>query len=184
MKRTQTFSLHQLLYFVLAITLTFTACKKGDAGPQGDKGDTGEKGSKGDKGDKGDGGTTVYYSAWKDVTFTLNQAGTAYIAELTDTHITSDIVSKGEVRIFVNFDSPADPTVSPLPYVVGTAQIRPFYWLNTIQLVANVDASTYTDSGVKYLQYRYIIIPGGQGIRTAVNWNDYAQVKAYLGLKD
>jgi hypothetical protein len=41
-------------------------------------------------------------------------------------------------------------------------------------------------NGVKYQQYRYILIPGGAEARKAagIDWNDYKQVKAYLHLKD
>jgi hypothetical protein len=34
------------------------------------------------------------------------------------------------------------------------------------------------------LQYRYVLIPGGASVRRNVNWNNYEEVKAYLGLKD
>jgi len=40
---------------------------------------------------------------------------------------------------------------------------------------------------LKYRQYRYILIPGSVNARVAkpaVNWNNYKEVQAYLGLKD
>jgi hypothetical protein len=187
MKRTLTGGLHQLVYLTLAMALTFTACKKGDTGPKGDKGDTGDKGANGSKGDKGDpGSANVFYSAWKDITFQLNSSGTVYVAELTENKITTDILTNGEIKTYINLGTATAPVISPLPYVEEDVQIRPYYFANTIHLEANVNASTVTSNGVKSLQYRYLIIPGGQAIRMSqqVNWNNYAEVKAYLGLKD
>jgi hypothetical protein len=49
------------------------------------------------------------------------------------------------------------------------------------------------NNGHNYYQFRYIIIPGGttalpvsvNGMKSnTIDWNDYNQVKAYLGLKD
>ena len=61
-----------LLASVIAITLIFTQCQKGDtgpAGPAGPAGPTGPTGPAGANGAKGDTGTAnVIYSAWLDVT--------------------------------------------------------------------------------------------------------------------
>jgi len=53
-------------------------------------------------------------------------------------------------------------------------------------LYSTEDASTFTSGGSKAWQYRYVVIPGGTAARTAktINWNNYAEVKAYLGLKN
>jgi hypothetical protein len=190
MKRTKQLSLHKLFYYMLAISLTVTACKKGDPGPQGekgDKGDAGTTGSKGDKGDKGDPGTAnVFYSAWKDLTFTLNSTNTAFIAQMNETKITGDFLTTGEIKVYVNLNTAADPVIAPLPFVQGEIQIRPLYATGIIQLSANIDVSTVTENGEKALQYRYILIPGGSALRTSkkINWNNYEEVKAYLGIKD
>lgn len=187
MKRTTQVSLRNLFYYMLAISLTVTACKKGDTGPQGekgDKGDAGAAGNKGDKGDKGDPGTAnVFYSGWKNLTFALNSTSTAYIAQMTEAKLTSDFLSTGEIKVYVNLGTPASPAVSPLPYVEEEIQIRPFYGTGRIQINANVNASTTTTGA---LQYRYILIPGGSALRMSqkVDWNNYEEVKAYLGIKD
>jgi hypothetical protein len=58
----------------------------------------------------------------------------------------------------------------------------------SIFLTSNINAGTYIDDGdgLKYQQYRYILIPGGVAARTkqTVNWNNYNEVKAFLKLKD
>jgi hypothetical protein len=40
--------------------------------------------------------------------------------------------------------------------------------------------------GQKYWQHRYILIPGGTptGRYAKINWDNYAEVKAYLNLQD
>ena len=59
--------------------------------------------------------------------------------------------------------------------------------MNEIDLSSNYNMSTaVTTDGDTVRQYRYILIPGGvtTGRMRVVDWNDYKQVKAYLGLKD
>lgn len=190
MKRTKQIGLYRIACYALAITIAFTACKKGDPGPQGPKGDTGAtgaNGAKGDKGDKGDAGTAnVYYSAWKDAAFVLDTANAVYFTQFAEAKVTDNILSSGEIKVYINLGTPANKVVSPLPYIQGNVQIRPYYAMGTIEVDANVNVSTVTVNGDKHYQYRYIIIPGGQAIRmsTKVDWNNYAEVQAYLGLKD
>src|SRR6266566_2913456 len=66
--------LHSKIFLLLvAITLLFTSCKKGDpgaAGAPGATGQTGPTGPTGVQGPKGDTGTAnVIYSAWLNVTY-------------------------------------------------------------------------------------------------------------------
>lgn len=186
MKRVQHFGLRIPFYWMLAIALTFTACKKGDTGPQGDKGDKGEKGDKGDKGNTGDkGSANVLYSSWKDLAFSLDTTFDVYFVNLPETKVTDSILSFGEIKVFVNLGTPTNKVISPLPYVEDFIQIRPFFRTGVIQIESNVNASSYTDTnGGKRLQYRYVIIPGGAALRTGIDWNDYEQVKKALGLPD
>lgn len=192
MKRTKQWSLHHFFYYMLAVALTVTACKKGDPGPQGDKGDkgdTGATGATGSTGTKGEPGTAnVMYSDWLDLGFTLNQPTGIYFTQIDEPRLTDEFLTTGEVKVYINLGSAAEKVVSVLPYRSGTAQITPFFLDQMIELDATVNASTAIDqtTGVKIRQYRYVLIPGGTNIRTdkSVNWNNYAEVKAYLGLKD
>jgi hypothetical protein len=60
-----------------------------------------------------------------------------------------------------------------------------YFTSGKIELYATDNGSTYTNtSGVKQWQYRYILVPGGVTARSAINWNNYQQVKDYLELKD
>jgi hypothetical protein len=66
--------------------------------------------------------------------------------------------------------------------------INPTFAAQEIYLLATNSFQTYIDSGdgLKYQQYRYILIPGGTAARAGkkIDWNNYNEVKAYLKLKD
>jgi hypothetical protein len=181
-----------VFYYMLALALTATACKKGDPGPKGDKGDkgdTGATGANGAAGSKGDPGTAnVMYSNWLDLSFSLDTASAVYFTQISEAKVTDNFLSTGEIKVYVNLGPSDSKVVSPLPYSEGGARITPYYAAGTIEIDANVDASTVTSStnGKKYRQYRYILIPGGASLRMGkqINWNNYEEVKAYLGLKD
>lgn len=177
---------------LLSAGLFFTACKKGDTGPQGEKGEKGDKGDTGGTGAAGKPGTAnVIYSAWQDVTFNAVDTG-VYAATITAPKVVDSIVQKGEVKVFWNINNAGNATVVSLPYtdaglVFGVAlHITPLVKVGNIYLQAthNVSSFTSTTSNDKVWQYRYVIIPGGVAARSAVNWNDYKQVQQYLGLKD
>jgi len=186
MKRTKQWRLHHFFYYLLAVSLLTTACKKGDTGPQGEKGDKGDMGEKGSTGTKGDAGTAnVLYSAWLDVAFAQDGSG-GFFGQIAEPKVTDNLLSTGEIKVYINFGTPDNKVITPLPFVEGDVQITPIYAASTIEIDANVNASTVTSSttGKKSRQYRYILIPGGASVRKNVNWNNYEEVKTYLGLKD
>ena len=184
----------------LAITLLFTHCKKGDtgpAGPQGPQGEQGQMGATGSQGPKGDTGTAnVIYSSWLDVTYiadTVHNGTTidtiGFYANIAAAKLDSSIIAHGEIKVYLNLGSASDPTVVPLPYfdVYTGISISPAFQIKNIFLYADLNASTVTQNGSKYLQYRYILVPGsvsGDIITRPPNWNNYKEVQAYFGLKD
>lgn len=189
MKRTHQWGLHHFLSCLLAATVLIGACKKGDPGPPGEKGDKGDPGAQGATGSKGDPGTAnVLYSDWLDLGYSVDQATGVFFTQIDEAKVTDDLLSKGEIKVYINLGSAAQKIVSPLPFVSGDVQITPGYAPGLIELDANVDASTVTDpaSGKKFRQYRYVLIPGGAHVRMdkQINWNNYEEVKNYLGLKD
>jgi hypothetical protein len=167
---------------LIAGALTTTSCKKGDEGPAGPKGDSAI--------------ANVYYSAWSAVTFNT----TTGAATITAPKVTQDILDKGDVRVYFNWGSAASPQIFSLPcdFNVTASDGTTVLQVKVIQTLAlgkinlfaagDIDPSTETVSGVVYAQYRYIVIPGGVKVARlgspAINWSDYAEVKAYLGLKD
>lgn len=187
-----------LYALMLCGVIFFGACgKDGETGPAGAKGDTGATGPAGTPGKDATSG--ILYSEWLDVTFTAvketedgNGNGVLdtvfFGAEIDAPKITEEILSTGDVRVFINTYSDTEKDVAPLPFVspISGATISPSFSVGLITLIANGAFNTVTDSGLKYQQYRYVIIPGGAAARQAagIDWNDYKQVKAYLHLKD
>ena len=178
---------------VLFIALSVTACKKGDTGPAGEKGDKGDAGAAGPAGATGKTGTAnIIYSPWTDVTF--NAVDTSFEASIDAPKIVDSIIQKGEVKVYWNINTASAPAIVSLPYqdnglIFGA---KDFFAFPIIQSGTIFIESTYNictrpstqDPNDKVWQFRYIIIPGGVGARSAVNWNDYKQVQSYLGLKD
>ena len=178
---------------LLFVAIFFTACKKGDTGPQGETGATGAPGANGAAGATGKtGSANIIYSAWLDVAFGAVDTVT-YGALIDATKIVDSIIQKGEVKVYWNVNTAASPTVVALPYydaglLLGAPDMAlvPFIKVGKIYLYSNYNLSSFTEptTGDKVGQYRYIIVPGGVSARSAVNWNDYKQVQNYLGLKD
>ncbi len=178
----------------------FGACSKdGEAGPKGDTGAAGPAGPAGPKGDAGQGGAGIIYSEWLDVEYEAvkeesdendnGQLDTLFFgARIEAEKLTDEILSTGDVKVFVNLGSADEKEIVALPYSIPFygATITPSYAEELITLIASADAGTFEDGGAKYLQYRYVLIPGSEEARKAagIDWNDYKQVKAYLHLKD
>lgn len=196
-----------LFLSLIALTLFFS-CKKGDTGPAGAAGPTGANGApgapgaQGTQGPKGDTGVAnVIYSAWLDVTFDpvvdstdINNLDTvAWTAVIPAPTLTDEILTKGEMKLYVNAGTASDPAVFPTPItdlfsLLGVLNLNVYFTLNEINLYSTEDASTFTPIGgtEKAFQYRYILIPGviaGRGVQW-VDWKDYNKVKAYFHLKD
>ena len=182
--------------FTLAIVFIIISCSKdGPAGATGPAGAVGPAGPAGTPGTAGAGGTkgtaNVIYSDWLNVAF--QDSGVAgWVAKIPAPDLVDSILSKGEIKVYWNSgsDSADNKQVFPLPisdnFVIGI-DMNPYFTKQLITLWATLDVSSYTINGYNYNQFRYILIPGGikagRGVKT-IDWNDYKQVKAYLGLKD
>jgi len=199
-------TLHLLPYIVgMALVMAAYSCKKGDtgpAGPAGPQGPQGPAGSSGPPGQNGQPGTAnVIYSAWLDVTYTPvkdTDAVThvvdtvAWVSTINAPGITNTLLTSGDIKVYLNAGSAAQPAVFPLPItdlyaLTGVLNINLYFTLQKINLYATDDASTFTSSGTKFWQYRYILIPGGTAggrMGKPIDWNNYKEVQAYLGLKD
>jgi len=170
------FSVACVAAFTLFLSTTGSSCKKGD------------------KGDKGDTGTAnVQFSNWLDVTFTpaknSNGDTVAWTATLNAAAITKTILDSGTVKVYVNAGTAASPAIFPLPItdlyaLSGVENLNLYFTVGKINLYATDDASTFTSSGAKSWQYRYVIIPGSKNIggRVNVNYNDYDDVIRKYGI--
>jgi hypothetical protein len=186
---------------LLAITLIIASCSKtgpagatGAAGAQGPQGTAGTTGSTGPTGPAGT--ANVIYSNWLNVKFQGTDS-TGWLGQITATQLVDSIINKGDVKVYFNAgsDSADNQLVFPLPItdiLITGAIINPYYESQLIHLVSTADVSSDSLRGYHYFQYRYVLIPGGinaggrinGGMNTTINWNDYKQVKKYLGLKD
>jgi hypothetical protein len=191
-------SLFSHFTWVLALALMFTACQKdgeeGPAGPQGPAGPAGPAGPQGPQGPQGDTGTAnVIFSDWLSVTYEAeedeNGDTVSWSAQVPAPLITAQMLAEGEMKVYLNLNTAADPVVVPLPYFDGGIIINPFFFVGGFGLVCNIDASTAQDptqGNALVLQYRYILIPGevpGKA-RPKINWNNYEEVKQYLKLQN
>jgi hypothetical protein len=188
----------RLLVILFATTLFLANCKKGDPGAPGEPGAAGQNGAPGPagpQGPKGDAGTAnVIYSDWLDVDFLPDTVhnGSAidtigFYANISASKLDMDMLTKGEMKVYVNLNSAADPAINVLPYfdVYTNISITPTFLLQTINLYSNIDPGTVTENGTKYLQYRYVFIPGGtKAARKMVDLNNYNEVKKFYGLRD
>ena len=192
MKRVQLPGLRIIFYWALAIALVFTACKKGDTGPEGPAGPQGNAGPPGPKGDTGV--ANVIYSNWLDVSFDPLTTGggdtVAFDATILAPKLTADVINKGDVKVYFNANIATDPFIWPLPITdlfafTSILNLNVAFSVGEIYMYSDTDASSFTTTqNQKAWQFRYIIIPGGRPARSAIDWNNYEQVKNYLGLKD
>ena len=177
----------------MALVVSVFSCKKGDTGPAGPAGPAGSAGSAGASGPAGPAGpagtANVIYSPWIDtakwkpdtvmvgsvVTDTLG-----FFANIRAPKLDLTMLNTGEMKVYVNVNTAASPVVFPLPYNDGSIFIDPLFYLNNIQL--------YSNAQLTGIPFRYILIPGGttsgRAANNAINWNNYKEVQAYLGLKD
>ncbi|WP_205686969.1 hypothetical protein [Chitinophaga rhizosphaerae] len=192
---------------LLLLALFVAACGKdgdtGPAGPAGPAGPGGAAGPGGPAGPKGDTGTAnVIYSDWLDVGFPEIDTNVVAVGDTIFTFfggmnapkITADILAKGDIKVYINFRTAANPLVMPLPvadfaFFGAFVNITPLFTVGAVNLVSNIDAGTGLNAqNEKVWQYRYILIPGGVAARKAagadVDWNNYKSVQKYLNLKD
>jgi len=178
----------RLFSYILSVALVvaIASCdKEGPAGPAGQTGPAGPAGPAGSQGPAGQPGTAnVIYSdwdttaIWNPIIDTTTSDTVGYFADFDVQALDTNILNRGEIKVYVNVSTDATfPVVYPLPFNNGAVFIDPVFAPNIIELTSNVDLT-----GVPF---RYILIPGGTHARKVkIDWNNYNEVKAYLGLKD
>jgi hypothetical protein len=185
MKRHKFFSPAAMLSVFFVSVMIMIACgKEGAQGPEGPAGPAGPGGA-----------GNIIYSTWLDVPFkpdTVHRSGgridtVGWYSTIDAPKLTAALVSTADVKAYINARETADPLIYPLPYNGANGlYIELSAYATKLDLYSNGNMSTFTSNGKKYQQYRYMIVPGNITARSAdpVNWSDYAEVKAYLGLKD
>jgi hypothetical protein len=184
MKRRNLISPIVLLSGLLFAMFMISCGKDGATGPAGPAGPAGDSAS-----------GTVIYSGWLDVPYkpdTIHKANGSidtigFYANIDAPKLTKALLSTADVRVYINTNDTSDPVIYPLPYNGSSGvYIGVTVYTQQIQLYSNADVGTLLSNGKKYQQYRYMIVPGNTGARSVaqVNWSNYAEVRAYLGLKD
>ena len=191
---------HLPYLLLLAAVLAFAACSKdgsaGPAGPAGPAGANGTNGTNGTTGPKGDTGVAnVIYSAWQTLVFdtirdpaTNKPTGQGLVALLSAPKLTTDILNKGIVHVYFNFDSTSKPYIVPVPYVDNQLFISFQAEAGKIWVLSSEDLSggKINPSASPIFLFRYVLVPGGVTARSGsgVDWKNYASVQKFLGLKD
>jgi len=173
--------------FILPIVLAlfvFVACKKGDTGPAGPAGPAGPDGAAGPAGPAGT--ANVIYSDWLEVIFDEDTASNSWNTIIPAPGLSADILNRGDVKVYFNLGSTADPVVFPIPYFDGQSIITPVFVTDSILLSSTDDFSTRLDSASneKFVVYRYVLIPGGEQAYSDVDFKNYLSVKQKFDMKD
>ncbi len=142
-------------YAIALLSLFVFSCTKeapmGPQGPQGEQGNPGEKGNPGPPGDNGQSGGEVITSNWTKYTFT--GSGRAWKADITDSHITQDVLNKADITVYIRIGG----QVQELNYfeakLTGFHSVTQALALEKIQLSSTFDASD--------AEFRYKIVPAG-----------------------
>jgi hypothetical protein len=135
----------------LAITAVTISCSKPENGKDGAPGTA-----------------NVIYSDWVSVTATND--GTTWTGGITAPKITQEILNKGTILVFNQFQG---STVYPLPILYTDTILNYVTYvcsLSQITISSNFDAFTPGD------KYRYIIIPGGTSVNGKMTPTDYKKM--------
>ncbi len=201
------------LFFIATgiVAMSFSACKKGDTGPEGPQGIQGEKGDRGDTGARGatgaqgpagprgatgpqgpTGTANVIYSAW--LSFQQAQRDTVIdgtnlkVNHFPAPQLTQTIIDRGVIQVYMRFLT----TVMPLPYTSDAGAGNLASTVSFIPKPGLVYVTRYSHNnsgslGFGAVQFRYVLVPGGVSANASlanIDLRDYNAVKAALNIID
>lgn len=156
---------------LLSVIIFSCSGEDGANGPQGEQGNQGlqgDQGSQGAPGDPGDPGTAnVIYSDWFNTEFGNNIVTSSSSFTTAAPEINAGILNFGTILVYGRrVDLITGNQVYQIPIVFGAARQQSYYFRATdgqirISVVANEQGQSVGD-GAFFVQYRYVIIPGGQ----------------------
>jgi hypothetical protein len=170
------------------MSVYLTACKSGDPGPKGDTGAAGTVGATGPAGPVGATGPSSVTQVTYATPFTLvNDGGKPYLMPLPS-YITKAVIDKSLVVVYMQF-AEAGTQVYQIPGIIPVFGDEFSYTAYTASpTVQNVAIYRITGSYFKTVtQVRVLIIPAAtviNGRKAAINYANYAEVKAYYNLPD
>jgi len=186
----KTFIKHIILaWFIVG---SFTACKKGDIGPEGPQGTQGEIGEKGDKGSKGDpGNANVHTKIVKSTDLTwesTNLFGTNYvIGSVPMAQITTDIVNNGAVLVYGGFFWGEPWSALPISYYESGRTVNFSFGVKQGGVTIRLHYSNNAAPAAPGIQYKIVVIEG-KAVTSAknngLNLDDYLAVKQFFKLTD
>ena len=182
------------IFGLAALSFSLGSCE----GPTGKDGAPGESiiGPKGDKGDKGEPGSVIYSqwqtlgtSGWQETT--MGGVG-RYKYEINVPALSQSLVDNGSVAVYVKLNQ-ENGEARPLPYSLFSSISNGVVVLET-RYDYTFSASKITlwgfdpVNGALYrpqdLQFRYILIPGGQSGRVANTTLTYDDAVRAYGIQD
>ncbi len=176
----------KMIQMAAVLVFLLLSCKgeRGDPGPTGPKGDQGNVGQTGQTGPQGSTGTAnVIYSEWFTSGFWLGSFGSWYF-DKSAPQVTQAILDRGVVLAYAKLTGLNSNIVLPLPVTGSPGSTYWNFFINGPGSIRFLTDFTSTPSNLN--QFRYVIIPGGisGGRSAAVNYANYAEVKAYYNLPD
>ncbi len=152
------------------LCLAITSCNKGDRGPEGPAGTNGTNGVSNIQ-------TSTLTTT--NANWTYVASSKSYTANITYAAVTSSVVDKGTVQVFMG--GPSGTWVA-LPYSYGIEQILYSYRTGEVWL-----EYTYSDNTVppipSGLTFKIVVIPPGM-VKPNVNVHDYSELKQAYGIVD
>lgn len=161
----------KLLALTILLSLTFTNCKKAEAGPKGDPGPAGSNGVANIQSSN----ITTTNGSWNLDTF-----DNSYNATITVTGITQNVLDKGAVMVYIGNGTGSEWSAMPFSY----QGVEFNYSIKLGQVLIYVtldDGSAPGNPGGQ--QFKIVVIPPAM-VRPNVNVKSYSETKTAYGLSD
>ena len=180
---------YRRFFSALFIASLLMACSKdgndgtnGAPGPQGEQGPAGADGADGQNGD-----TNVIFSEWVNSGFPADVMDTEALFDIDAPALTQEFRDTGVILVYARTGS----ITYGLPVVFAEEWEHSYFFRVNVPGTLEIAVNSTDGSNVgatAFLQYRYVLVPGGLAAKSAstVNFSKmtYEEVAAYFGIKD
>lgn len=137
---------------LLIIVLVFSTCtKQGPSGPEGPVGPQGPPATN---------PVDYFSSGWVEVTFAFDEFSQSYFGVIDTYTLTSNVLTFGDVRLFINIGTEENPALISLPYTEPSGLfVNATFETGRISLFSNWDPSTIESDGQKYRLFKFLVSP-------------------------
>jgi hypothetical protein len=164
----------------LALTFTFSSCKKGDTGPAGPQGTNGTNGKDGNANVKN---STIFVNA-NEWVYTVAQCKVTKLVP----EITADIVNKGMVMVYWEGATAGSWDALPATYASGNGVEAYGYTIEPgkLHLLVTFDANVTLPAGtIPNSNFKVVLISGSDRLANPnVNYSSYSAVKSAFHLSE